>query len=286
MAVTPPAQPAQPAAADGDNAGNTSKGPKDSGSGSPCYFDPSKQGFTAVKAGPVPCKSDLGYWSNSYQCYIRVLDPQPGPDDPAWKGHSPDDDGAVYGCHQPLPVDIDVYLWLAAPPDASGAGPSPRQVAQMAVDEMDLHAITIGIAPKPGDGSVGIVGMPVWMWAAQPGPNTVGPVSASASAGGITVTATARVHALTWDMGDGRQVTCDGPGTPYDTSYGTAESPDCGHTYTATSADRPGQHFTVTATSDWVVTWEGAGQEGTIRLDGLSESVQIQVAEAQVLVTN
>ena len=33
-----------------------------------------------------------------------------------------------------------------------------------------------------------------------------------------------------------------------------------------------------------VVTWSGAGQTGTIRLDGLSRSVKISVGEAQVLV--
>jgi hypothetical protein len=42
--------------------------------------------------------------------------------------------------------------------------------------------------------------------------------------------------------------------------------------------------FTVTATSDWVISWQGAGQSGTIRLNGLARSVQIAVGEAQVLV--
>ena len=285
-AVTQPA-PAAPASSTGDQGTEaTDEGPKDTGSGASCYFDPSKQGFTAVKAGPVPCSSDLGYWSNQYQCYIQVLDPQPGPDDPAWNGHSPDDEGAVYGCHQPLPVDISVYVWLPEPPEQSGVGPSPRQVAEMAVDEMNLHAITIGIAPEPGDESQGVVGMPVWMWAADPGPSTVGPVTASASAGGITVTATARIHAIAWDMGDGATVTCDGPGTPYDASYGRSKSPDCGHVYTTSSVDQPGEKFSVSATSDWVVTWEGAGQTGRIRMDGLTESVQIAVGEVQVLVTD
>lgn len=261
-------------------------GPADSGSGASCYFDPSRQGFSSVPAGPVPCSSDLGFWNNSLGCYVRVLDPQPGPDDPAWGGHSPDEGGAVYGCYQPPPVDIDIYLWLASPPAASGSGPSPRAVAEMAIDQMNLHAITIGIAPEPGPGSIGLVGMPVWMWAADPGPSTVGPVTASASAGGITVTATARINRITWDMGDGHTVVCRGAGTAYNASYGRAPSPDCGHVYTTSSAGRPGERFTVTANSDWVISWEGAGQSGTIRMDGLTESVQIAVGEAQVLVTS
>lgn len=259
-------------------------GPQDTGSGASCYFDPTKQGFE-VPPGPVSCTSDLGYWSNSLQCYVRVMDPQPGPDDPAWNGHSPDEGGAVYGCYQPLPVDIDVYLWLPAPPPASGAGPSPRQVAEMAVDQMDLHAIEIGIVPEPGSGSMGVVGMPVWMWVADPSPSTVGPITASASAGGITVTATARLNKITWDMGDGTTVVCHGAGTPYDPTHGRAQSPDCGHVYTISSYGRPGNAFTVTANSDWVITWDGAGQTGTIRMNGLTQSVQVPVGEVQVLLT-
>ncbi|WP_460808586.1 hypothetical protein [Nocardioides salsibiostraticola] len=149
---------------------------------------------------------------------------------------------------------------------------------------MDLQAITIGITPEPGDDSIGLVGLPVWMWAADPDTHTVGPTTASASAGGITVTATARIHDITWEMGDGTTVTCTGPGTPYTASYGSKASPDCGHTYEKSSSTASGRKFLVTATSDWVITWAGAGQTGTIRLDGLSRSVEIAVGEAQVLV--
>jgi hypothetical protein len=46
-----------------------------------------------------------------------------------------------------------------------------------------------------------------------------------------------------------------GPGTPYRASAGAATSPDCGHRYTRTSADRPGARYTVTATTIWTITW-------------------------------
>ena len=85
-------------------------------------------------------------------------------------------------------------------------------------------------------------------------------------------------------MGDGNKVTCTKAGTPYKASYGVQESPDCGYVYTKSSSDEPSGTYTVTATSDWVITWEGAGQTGTIRLNGLTRSVQIAVGEAQVLV--
>ncbi|CAI9413371.1 hypothetical protein HIDPHFAB_02003 [Nocardioides sp. T2.26MG-1] len=149
---------------------------------------------------------------------------------------------------------------------------------------MNLRAIDIGITPEPGADSIGIVGMPVWMWAANPDEHTVGPITASASAGGITVTATAKLHQITWDMGDGATVKCPTAGTPYKSAYGNTKSPDCGHVYEKSSSKQTGGKYTVTATSDWVITWEGAGQTGTIRLNGLTRTVAIAVGEAQVLV--
>ncbi|WP_460834007.1 hypothetical protein [Nocardioides hungaricus] len=230
----------------------------------------------------MPCSTTYGYWSNSYRCYIKYVDPQPGPGDPFWEGAYLDY-GAVYQCYQPQ-TDLLVLIWAADPPPNSGDGPTPREVAQIAIEQMDLRAVDIGITPEPGEGSLGIVGMPVWMWAADPDPQSVGPVTESASAGGITVTATANVREITWDMGDGTEVTCTTAGTPYKASYGDAKSPDCGHTYEKASSNQPDGKYTVSATSDWVITWEGAGQTGTIRLNGLTRSVAIAVGEAQVLV--
>ena len=85
-------------------------------------------------------------------------------------------------------------------------------------------------------------------------------------------------------MGDGAEVICNGPGTPYKAEYDDRSSPTCGHTYQKSSAGKPGNKYTVTATSDWVITWAGAGQTGTIRLNGLTRAVEISIGEAQVLV--
>ncbi|MER6971185.1 hypothetical protein ABT304_09040 [Nocardioides sp. NPDC000445] len=265
----------------GNNEQTGDGGPKDTGSGHSCYFDPSKQGLSGSGA-TVPCTSPYGSWSNAYNCYIQAVDPAPPAGDPVWKGHEPGD-GAVYNCYQPQ-TSLLTQIWSADPPEGAASGPSPREVAQMAVEQMNLSAIDIGITPEPGEDRVGLVGMPVWLWVQQPNSQTYGPATASASAGGITVTATARVHQITWDMGDGTTITCDTPGTPYEASYGRKASPDCGHVYTLSSSRKPGEKYTVTASSSWVVNWQGAGQTGTIRLDGLSRSVQIAVGEAQVLV--
>jgi len=255
-------------------------GPKDTGSGSACYWDGTPQGIFNPPPGPVPCTTEYGYWSGG--CYIRLVDPEPPAGDPSWEGHEYGD-GAVYNCYQPQ-TGILITIWSQDPPPDAGAGPTPRDVAQLAIKQMRLSAITIGIAPEPGPDSIGMVGMPVWMWAKAPNDHTVGPITATASAGGLSITATAKVLRVTWDMGDGTEVVCTTAGTPYQPSYGRKDSPDCGHTYTKSSAHEPGEAYTVTATSSWVITWEGAGQTGTIRLNGLSRSTQIRIGEAQVLV--
>jgi hypothetical protein len=257
-------------------------GPKDTGTGAACYWDGTEQGISKPPPGPVPCTSEYGYWSNSYHCYIRAVDPQPPAGDPNWQGHEPGD-GAVYSCYQPQ-TGILIYIWAQDPPPGSGTGPTPREVAQVAIEQMRLKAIDIGIAPEPGPDSIGLVGMPVWMWAKAPNDQTFGPITESASAGGITITATAKVLHVTWNMGDGTEVVCDTVGTPYTPSYGRRDSPDCGHTYQKSSAHETDDAYTVTATSSWVITWSGAGQTGTIRLNGLNRSTQIRIGEAQVLV--
>ncbi|MGW2835902.1 ATP/GTP-binding protein [Streptomyces sp. NPDC001286] len=98
--------------------------------------------------------------------------------------------------------------------------------------------------------------MPMWMWVHQ-GPTTYGPNTATATAGGVTVTATARVSSVSRSMGDGgTPVVCQGPGTRYRPSMGLATSPDCGYRYTRPSTSRPGHRYTITATSIWTITWQ------------------------------
>ena len=222
----------------------------------------------SLRLGLSPVPREYGYWSNGYRCYISLLDPQPPAGDPSWQGHEPGD-GAVYNCYQPQ-TDLLIWIWSQDPPPNSGAGPTPGEVAQIAIQEMNLRAIDIGITPEPGEDSIGIVGMPVWMWAANPDEHTVGPITESASAGGITVTATAQ--APQDHLGHGRRHHGRVPtaGTPYKAAYGNTKSPDCGHVYEKSSSKQAGGKYTVTATSDWVITWEGAGQTGTIRLNGLT----------------
>ncbi|WP_407345028.1 hypothetical protein [Pengzhenrongella phosphoraccumulans] len=207
---------------------------------------------------------------------VGLADPQPPQTEAVWAGHT---DGAIYHCEVPTGLGgmfvagyLIPYWSLAAP----AAPPDPAALAQQAVASMQLQAVRVGIVPEARAGSVGLVGMPNWMWVSAPDAQTFGPITRTASAGGWDVSATAQVAGVSWDMGDGQVVTCAGPGTPYEASYGASSSPDCGHTYT-----RQGTHV-VRATSHWVVAWSGIGQAGTITLD-LTQATDVTIGEAQVL---
>ncbi len=168
-------------------------------------------------------------------------------------------------------------FWSAAPPVATV---DPAQLAQQALDKMTLLGPDI-VSPDP----VGkyIVGLPIWMWATK-SQTTYGPNTASASAGGVTVTATATVSKIVWKMGDGSAVTCNGPGTPYSASYGKQESPTCGHTYSLTSASQDDGKYTVTATSTWSVDWQVDGGDETGQLTAIRQSQErVAIGELQVV---
>ncbi|GAA3808479.1 ATP/GTP-binding protein [Streptomyces chiangmaiensis] len=247
------------------------------------YFDGSEP-FQLTDKGPgeyeVPCNDpELGSFSGG--CYYKTADPQPPAGDPAWQGHKPGD-GAIYRRSCPFGFTGNQTLaqglvWMAQPPAAAAV--DPAQLAQQAVDKMTLRGPEIGITPKPG--GKGVVGMPVWMWT-EKNAETWGPNTASASAGGVTVTATARVAKIVWKMGDGNSVTCTTAGTQYKAAYGKSSSPDCGYRYTEPSSTEPGGKFHVTATSTWTIDWQGGGQTGQLT-EIRNSAVDITVAEVQVL---
>jgi hypothetical protein len=278
--ITIPGTNPTPGPSDPPSTGNTGD------SGQACYWDGTSQGITNPPPGPVPCtKPGYGYWSNSYNCYIQPLSPPPPASDPSWQGHQPGD-GAVYQCYQPQ-TQIDIHLWLQNPPAGPGQQLTPLQVAQIAIKQINMQAINVGMAPTPTESNpnaMGVIGVPVWMWVENPDASTWGTITKSVSAGGITVTVKAYVEQVRWDMGDGSNPIKCGQGTPYNSAVdGTKSSPDCGYTYQKTSWDKPHHEYTVTANSYWRVDWAGAGQQGTIRLPALVSTVHIREGELQVL---
>ncbi len=253
----------------------SSKAPQPSGDAATpkCYFNGEE----------IPCKQGDAWWSPGGPCYISPQSDAYLPTDDKWEGNYPK--GGIYLCANPF-IHFNYTFWALTPPPGPASPADPAMLAQRAVAEMTFRAISIGMVPLEGSQPngqpyVGLVGMPTWMWVANPTAETAGPQSRTVSAGGISVTATAALQRVVWVMGDGRgaasTVTC-GAGTAYQDSYGKQDSPTCGYRY-----QRQGT-YTVSATSYWSVVWTGGGQSGTIPLH-FTSTRQVVIGEVQVITT-
>jgi len=242
----------------------------------------------------VRCLFFQGWWSNSRQCYVKYGQPQGDP------STLPDPAGAWYDCYESVEakglgctdedlladpqtcdylVERERFFSLTPPPGIEVM--SPTQAAAIFVSEFELNPITIGLAPDPDVvGSRSYVGVPIWMWAADPTPDTFGPFTRTGEVGGLGITATATVTSLLWTMGDGTTVTCASGGTPYQPSLGFADSPNCGHRYSQTSASQPGGEFPITATSQWEIVWAIGNIGDTINITTVAET-SVEVRELQ-----
>ncbi|MFD5814711.1 ATP/GTP-binding protein [Streptomyces sp. NPDC127038] len=248
---------------------------KASQNGTPADSTTSKPGGKGRTAVPGPC-------------VVEKMSPQPAAGSSLWEGHDPGD-GAVYtricplgiaGAQAANGIALPAFetFWSATEP---AAAVDPRVLAQEAVDKMLLAGPDIDINPRPG--GRGLIGMPVWM-AADRSATTWGPNTASASAGAVTVSATAVVSKVVWAMGDGTSVTCHGPGSVYKASYGLRKSPTCGHVYTRPSSTQQHGTYRVTATATWVINWQvvGGGESGQLT-EVRDSAVALTIAQSQAV---
>ncbi|MDQ6784421.1 MAG: hypothetical protein M3063_13470 [Actinomycetota bacterium] len=207
-------------------------------------------------------------------------------------------------CNTTLNTPLTVFVPGA--PGAPGAAPaappppSPAQLAQIAYGEIQLGAPGLQLSPSSqiNPAIYQIVNAPTWAWV--PSANWK-PLSATASAGPVVVTATAIPSSITVTYGDGgatRTATCGGPGTPYSDQLAeredpgaplSAASPDCGWTYEHTSAGAPGGKEPVAGVVTYHVTWTVTGAPGGGDLGPLNSpatTYNVPVAEIQVVNTN
>jgi hypothetical protein len=270
-------------------AGNTSTEPGTSAEGSGAAKGGSKSPSTRVctyKDDEIDCTSALGVWSEERQCFVQRVSPQPSADHPIWEGR---EEGTIYQCIQPGSVfsaGSGTGFWFWAPSAGAAGAPvlvDPVTLAEKAIERMELDPPTIGMTPLTA-GAPLLVGMDAWLWINNAGPRGFGPITRTATAGPVSVTATAEVNKVVWELGDGTRLTCRSAGTPWSPDKGTGASPTCGHRYLTSSTNEPDGTFTVRATAHWKVEWAGAGQSGeiTFTMDG---ERQQPVTEVQVLQT-
>ncbi len=194
-----------------------------------------------------------------------------------WTDPKPDGPGAWYRkvCTDAAGQSTGTTIWI---PDRVV---DPRALAEQAADRVPMPLPDAHLNP-PEDREQ-VVNLQTWLWVDSAQWH---PLTAAASAGAVTVTATATPQSVTWAMGNGDTVTCQGPGTAYD--YGrpsSQQSTNCGYTYRHSSASQPAGAFTVRATVDWNVTWTASGIAGGGNLGSATRtnSLTVRVAEIQAV---
>lgn len=176
-------------------------------------------------------------------------------------------------------------FWIAAasgPPTSTGQ-PDPLELAEKAADSITLPAPSIDMNPT----RYSVVNLPTWLWI---DPSAWHPMTASASAGGVTATAVATPSTVTWSMGDGGTEVCDGPGIPYDQEQPASQQQTyCSYTYRRSSFGQPSADgdpndgaYTVTATIGWAVTWTAIGAPGGGNLPALRTASTARVRVEQI----
>lgn len=231
----------------------------------------------------ISCGDGFRHWSNNRQCYVQMVDG-------VWPARPAgvDQEAGYYRCspHVDMPATITSYFWSNTIPPGLTVY-TPGMAARKLIETFQIRGIDIGMAPEvnPAWGHRrSYVGVPIWLWVDNPQPLTWGPYTETATLGGQTITATAQVTSVIWNMGDGASTVCGGTGTPYNAGIGLQPSPTCGYRYATTSDRNANDRYTVTATSQWTVTWTAlAGPTGTINLTATSAD-ELEINELQTVI--
>lgn len=156
----------------------------------------------------------------------------------------------------------------------------PSVLAQDALASIEIVAPEIRTNPSADDRLY--VRVPTWLWVESAWWRSY---EATASAGRVSSTVTARPTRTSWAFGDGRSLRCDGPGIAW--RPGLAEdATDCRHTYTTSSAGRPEGTFDLSATVEFEISWtSNTGQGGTLPAISRTSVMVVEVGEIQAVGT-
>lgn len=172
---------------------------------------------------------------------------------------------------------VDVNGFFAVP---EGGLADPYQVALDALASVQIAAPAIRTSPSE-NGRL-YVQVSTWLWLDSTWWQTY---EATANTGRVWSTVRATPVATTWELGDGRSVSCRGPGTPWRRGL-SEDASSCTHTYRSSSASRPGGTFSLEVTVTIEVSWtSNATGGGTLPAITRSSTIAVEVGEIQAIGT-
>lgn len=164
------------------------------------------------------------------------------------------------------------------PGDPLGGLVGGERAAERALERLDLPAPSLVLNP-PGHQ---VLGIPTWLAVASAWESS----AASASVSSVTATVVARPTAVTWSLGDGTELTCDGPGKLFDAARPADEQwSECTHTYIWPSSGEGSGEYQVTATVSYEVSWTATdGSSGSLGSLARTTTQPVRVVEIQALI--
>lgn len=234
----------------------------------------------------VPCSDPtMGSFNAQDGCYYKEANPYPTTGPVALEYQQAG--GGIYWATRPFGNGSGGYVWLPQPP--AGLGPTPAELAQQAFNSLTLTKPSTGRYPagtlKNGQ-SYTVVHAYTWYFSDS---NDFKTLSARAAAGPVWAQVTVTPVALTFTPGDGNgQVSCAGPGTAWNSSYGVwdASPSGCDYRYPHSSIHEPNGQVTATYGINWQVTWVGSGNTaGTLPDQRTTSNSTFAVAEVESAVT-
>jgi hypothetical protein len=252
-------------------------------------------------SGPKDPMAGVGQLQDVNWCGWTDVPTQPPVRDPAWEGNDPSAGSVRWkscsillpgtpgapGNLEGRPVITQFFpnAVAAAPPP-----PNPAVLAREAIGQLKVPPPAIGAGPARDKLAVNLW---TWLWIDNPGP-----LSATVTAGTVSVTATAILSTVTWSLGEPTTtgdtyspgptatLTCQGTGTSPPVGYDWRAQPPCGHMFHWRSLkERTGGtgKWPIAATSNWNVTWaSNTGVTGATTLNATGND-QFDVEEYRIV---
>jgi hypothetical protein len=146
-----------------------------------------------------------------------------------------------------------------------------------------LRSVQVGapvVATNPDSGRSSFVRVPTWLWVDGSWWRSY---SATATAGRVSATVTARPVRTVWSTGDGGSESCSGPGTAWRPGL-SEEATSCRHTYERSSSSERAGVFRVRASVEFEVTWSSnVGSSGRLPSIRREAELAVRVEEIQTV---